>query len=243
MTNVLFINYFCRREMIYITICFILLLSFRNISKQTTLNNIESLLGIKVNDNTIPCYMYVSLHPNNAGGWNLDRYDEYFVLVSKNNYNYAAANKIALTELEDMITDSPDYLITLIPLKLYTAYHDNIHMFDCAYIAMTEEDQITYRNFFDILHTIDYFYYVIIIFLVFISFILNLKIKSPKIFCLNLIIIGGLMLVVFIESQSRYKYSIQPFWCILAGFSLEFVYTTLEQTKGRIKTSENNIFF
>ena len=242
-TGILYISRFFRREILCIAIGFILLLSFRSITKQFITNSIESILDVNVNDNTIPCYMYVSLHPQNSGAWNPDRYNEYFSFVSENNFDYDKANKIALEKLKDLIEDSPDYLVTLIPLKIYDAYHDNEHMFFCAYIAMNEENQIAFKNFFDCLHTVDYIYYTIIILLVFASFFINLKRKSPKVFWLHLIIIGGILLVIFIESQSRYKYSVQPFWCVLSGFSLEMICHTLNQIKGHNSTNENKTYF
>lgn len=208
-----------------ILLCFFVIVFSRYASKQTIKMHSEHLLGGTVNTQNIPCYLYVGLNPYSSGAWNRELYNEYFQFVKETEYDYNAANKIALQKLKKQIIEAPrENMLKLLFYKARIGYGDDAAMTFCARIAMDEEDQKETEFLFQIIDKIDYIYYLMIVVFVVISVLFLMRFNNRYIFWLLLIITGGVLLNLLIECQGRYKYSIQTIWCIMAAYGMDQIY-------------------
>lgn len=221
-----------------LTSCGILILFFRGIVRAMVIWKLEELLQATVNTDNLACYAYVSLHPWNDGGYNPARYKEYFELVIKNEWDFDKANLIALKHTVTNVMGTVKRLPGLLTYKLYQGYHDDLHMFNNAIgsiIDVVKKER--YSPFFYVLKQIDLVYWMTIVSGGIYAAISELEEKNKTVLWFILILVGGLLLILLIECEGRYKYCIQPIWLLTSVWGMRRIATKVRKWK----TKENEI--
>lgn len=178
-----------------------------------------SRLGVELSNNVVVSSMYGTLDPDSTGEFSQQGDDEYFEIVRKNNYNYEAANNEALSILWSKIKAKPGKMPALILRKGRTSYADDGSMLYWAFVMNAKDDETfsIYRSWIQILWYIAGIYYAMIT----LCLIGAMVYKADRYkFFLGLVILGGIMVNLIIESHGRYKYSIEPVWCVMAAMFL-----------------------
>ena len=181
-------------------------------------------LGADLSNNVVISSMYGTLDPDSTGEFSQKGDDEYFEIVRKNNYDYDAANKEALSILWSKIKEKPEKMPALLLRKGRTSYSDDGSMLFWAFVmnAKDEETFTIYRSWIQIIWYIATIYYCMVV-LCIIGAMLY-KANRYKFF-LGLVIFGGIMVNLIIESHGRYKYSIEPVWCVMAAMFLDSLFS------------------
>lgn len=177
-------------------------------------------LGAEVSNNVVVSSMYGTLDPDSTGEFSKQGDEEYFEIVRNNNYDYKAANKEAFTILWDKIKAKPGKMPALLLRKGRTSYTDDGSMLYWAFVmnAKNQETYDMYRSWIQIIWYYAGFYYSLIALCLLGAIVYKVDRKK---FFLALVILGGVMVNLIIESHGRYKYSIEPVWCVMAAMFLE----------------------
>lgn len=198
------------------------ILFFRWAVKAMIICRLEQLLQATVNADNLACYLYVSLHPWNAGGYNAARYKEYFDLVVAEGFDFDASNLTALKLTIKNVLGSMKRIPWLLSYKLQQGYHDDLHMISNAMGSVGDiSRRERYSPFFDELRSVDYAYWMMIVIGGMYTAIAVLKEKDRKALWLIMILVGGLLLILLIECEGRYKYCIQPVWSLCSAWGMD----------------------
>ena len=200
----------------------IVTLFFRWAVKALIVCRLEHLLQATVNADNLACYLYVSLHPWNAGGYNAARYKEYFDLVTAKGFDFDAANLAAVKLTIKNVIGSVKRIPWLLGYKLQGGYHDDLHMISNAMGSigdMSKRERCSL--FFDRLRSVDYVYWTTIVIGGIYAAIAVLKEMDTKALWLITILTGGLLLILLIECEGRYKYCIQPVWLLCSVWGMD----------------------
>lgn len=219
--------------------CGIVILSLRWGIKTMIAWKLQDLLQSTINENNLACYLYVSLHPWNAGGYNPARYKEYFDLVIAEEFNFDKANLTALKITVKNLIGSIKRLPWLLAYKLQQGYHDDFHMINNAIgsvFDMKKREQ--YSMFFDQLKKVDQVYWMTIVIGGIYAAASELKEKNIRILWLILILIGGMVVILLIECEGRYKYCIQPVWLLCSVWGMDRL---AEKVKKWTQSSNENL--
>lgn len=177
----------------------------------------EKTMGEPVNNvgGAIICQMWESLNPNGTGTYDEEAAEEYFDIVQQYDYDFEAVNQILLqdtiTNIKTNINKMPSFLIK----KGRHAYGDEKQG---TYIALEDEIKDEYQDAFskstnNIIYIATLYYFMIVVGMV----VSCATLKNDKLFLILLIVLGAMTAGLLVESQGRYKYGIEPIWCILAA--------------------------
>ena len=192
---------------------------------------IENKIGGKVMKNQSPLYMWVGLGYDNSGLYNKDRYDEFYNSLKENNMNYKVVNNIFMNKLKNEILEKPYLYPGLLLDKSLITYGD-----DSAYIYWINEsiktENASMKDFIlKIIYPLNERMYIIVVIMMLIGLVVNtFDKKNNHILFISLIIYGSYLMLLFPESQGRYKYTIEPLFCILAAFGLYYGYEFILKT-------------
>lgn len=212
----LLVHYKEASQKIAIIAAFVLLLLVRMITSKAVIAYEEHRLGIPVGNNVIIAQMYGTLDPNSSGNYNREGNEEYYAIVEKHNYDYSAANKEALGILKSKIEKDFYLMPSLLLRKGTTAYVDDAAMMFCGLVeSINDEGIITnYRAITQIIWFVASVYYCMMVCFTLFGGIYN---RNPKKTFIMLCLIGTIMVSLVVECQGRYKYSVEPLWCLLAA--------------------------
>lgn len=185
-----------RKKKLLLVICFGVIICSRSITKTVIKTVAGHTLGVTVNTENMPCYLYVSLNPEGSGSYNKELYEEYFQFIRDNNFDYKRANKMALESLMERIGEaSIEFLPQLLRNKIVNAYKGDEEAISWAFAAMSEEERRTYNALCEIVIKADKVYYLVISSFAIIA-VLSLLIghKDKYEFWFLLIITGGMFL-------------------------------------------------
>lgn len=204
------------KKRLFFLIGLLTIIVFRSIIASLVINYCENRLGgVSVGNNVVVSQMYGTLDPNSTGEYNGEANEEYLNIVKKYNYDFDAANKEALSILKNKIVQDIDKMPALLYRKGTTAYVDDASMLYWVFVVsnISEENYSYYRAIIQILWYLSALYYIFMA----ISLMIGMSFKtSNKKFYIGLIILGSIFVSLIIESHGRYKYSIEPLWCIVA---------------------------
>lgn len=179
----------------------------------------EQLNGITSNNSVIIMQMYETLDPDCSGGYDSERCRDYFSFLDRYEYDYKTANNMAIKTLLSRIMENPEKMPVLLFHKGQEAYKDNGDMFAWSFSGVESEFKDSIINAIKKLVYVDKIYYNFIVILLMMATALVFKFKKEVYFGI-LIILGGGVAGLLVESQGRYKYSIEPLWCIIAAAAL-----------------------
>lgn len=149
----------------------------------------------------------------------MNRYLEYFRIAEENDYDFRKTDKVAMNILTEKIKNGYEKMPKLLLHKGREAYVSDEHMFDIALKAETNETfQSTFAWVLPIIKYMGMIYYMMIIILL----LLSTMIPNRYNFFILLCILGGVLVSLLIECQGRYKYSMEPIWCIPAAYALVY---------------------
>lgn len=191
---------------------------------------LENTLGEKANNNIIVHQMYESLNPNSNGGYNPEIVERYFSIAREYNYNFEDINRVALSELLEEIKSNSSKMPVLLVRKGRNAYEDDEQLFSLVFEQGNINESPYVYKIFMYFGTI---YYIMLIFGILCSSLLNKQ--NIYLMFINICMIGGLFVSFLVESQSRYKYSIEPIWTILVAFSLINISEKIMRVKNKIE--------
>lgn len=176
--------------------------------------------GVSIGNNVVISQMYTALDPDSSGMYDEKRNTEYLEIVQKNNYDFRAANREALELLTERIRRNPEKMPKLLYEKGTTAYVDDASQLYWSLVAgrTSEEDYNSYRGLIQILWYAAAVYYVLMVLCLIAGMVRK---PSPEKFFIGLVILGGICVSLIIESHGRYKYSIEPLWCVLCCTAFE----------------------
>ena len=128
---------------------------------------------------------------------------------------------MALKTLMERMGEAPaEFVPQLLRNKIVNAYKDDEEAISWAFAAMSEEKR-TCSVLFEAVKKVDNVYYIVISsFAIIAVLFLLLGDKDKYEFWFLLIITGGMLLSMIIESQGRYKYCVQPLWCLLSTYGI-----------------------
>lgn len=220
-TSILHIHQYTWQQKGTLLFCSIIILLFRGMIKSLIVWKLENLLHATVNVNNFACYLYVSLHPWNSGGYNPARYKEYFDFVTASNYNFSVANLHALKATIMGLLGSWKRIPWLLVYKLQQGYHDDSHMLHNARLSSPDIKGNLFHLFYSILSKWDLIYWMTLVTGAGYAAIHSFFELNRQIFWMILTAVGGLLLILLIECEGRYKFCIQPVWLILAVYGLK----------------------
>ena len=210
----LFIGYDVQR-CICLIVCILCILIGRMGVEHGAILFAEDRLGVKANNGNA-VYLYVTLDPDATGGYDLERYLEYFSIAEENDHDFKKTDKIAMEILTEKIKNGYKKMPSLLLKKGREAYVSDDHIFDVAFkLEANGSFQTTFPWVRPVIGYVGMIYYIGIVLLL----LLALLTPNRYNFFVLLCILGGMLVGLLIESQGRYKYSIEPIWCIPAAYA------------------------
>ena len=195
-----------------------LVIVFRLIFSSGMLLKAERELGGDVAEATVIAHMFESLDPNGWGGWDPDRMAEYMQIVRDHDWDFDSANAEAISILKSRIAVSPERMPGLLYSKGVSAYGDDSALLWWAVDAEWNQDWFNYfRGSISVLYYACGLWYVLAVILLIVAAFMC---KDRGIFFILLIILGAVLAGLLVESQGRYKYSLEPLWCLPVGYAL-----------------------
>lgn len=217
------------RQRVQLLISLALVITIRFIISTLLLANAEQVLGVPASNNVIVAEMFTTLDPNTSGSYNAAGDAEYYAMAVENDYDYDKTNRQAMELLKERIEDGIDRMPAHLLKKGTEAYGDDSSMLYWALKIQNtnyDESQPT-PTIIKIIWKVAAIYYVFII----VSILAGGIVCKPNLqqCMLMAVCIGGMCASLLIESHGRYKYSIEPAWCILAAVNLKMVISKLEK--------------
>jgi len=181
-------------------------------------NTAEKIIGEQVNkvSGAIICQMWESLDPNGSGTYDAEVAEEYLEIVQQYNYDFERANRaliqMTIKTLKTEYKKMPSFLIK----KGRDSYGNDKHGIQ---VALEQELIEHYQSLetMEVIKKIEYlatlFYFFVVIGMV----ISCASFKNDKLFFIILVVVGAMSAGLLIESQGRYKYSVEPIWCVLVA--------------------------
>lgn len=202
-------------------ICVLLILLGYVAITQLTFLYLDYLVGNTVSRSNIPYFLTVGLISTNNGTFSYDIVNNFFDDVKQSNYNYELVNSNMMKELMEDLKDNNNLSELLYEKAKIVIQNDQSRMHFLSQMAL-ENGSTNFAKFLQNIIPLNNFYYLCIFSLVGIGLLkfLNQSYFNLELFFLYIAIFGCYLLLIIIEAQNRYNYSILPFLCILstAGF-------------------------
>lgn len=222
-----------KKYIIVYLISFITVIVGYFITNQIMYAYIDSIVGGKVSRNNIAYFLTVGLSSKNDGTYNEEISKDYKEAIENNNYDYDTVNKEMMNKLKEDVKNNNE-LFTLLKNKAkIVAQNDEARIEFICRMAKANESEKLAKFVEDYILEINNFYYIIIFTLMGLGLLRFIKDKNLEILYIYISIYGSYLLLLIIETQNRYTYSINPFICILAGIGFEYL----------IKQKRNILYF
>lgn len=179
---------------------------------------LESRTGCTVGRNIAPCYLNVGLNSAGNGGYDERLYGQYFSILEKKDYDFEKTNAQIMGSLKKDLCEN----YRLLPDKLrYKAERNFTGDYDKMLWVKNsiEEKQIIglsvwIRSYG--FHVAEW-YWLFIGVLALGGIIWMIFNKNESALYIAACVIGVAMELILVESQERYRYAIEPMFCMLAG--------------------------
>ena len=193
------------KKIIY-TLVIIISLTF---TKTIIFIGIDSLVKNEVARNIIPCYLNVGLRDN--GTYSDKNYAMYFDTLKINNYDYDQTNKEIIKDLIKYWKEDKSIkdFIYLMDYKANIVFgNDNARI---SWVNSSLRNNI--NNYISIINNL---FFSCLCILIAVGLIYMIKNRNLLLFLCYLMFFGSMLLLLLVEAQNRYMYSIQPLMCILS---------------------------
>lgn len=180
----------------------------------------ESVLDAKIMKNQFGQYIYVGLGYSNKGVYNRGRYMEYQQLLKENNMDVSKTNEEILEKLLDEIKMNFSDYPELLKYKTTMSFTENSG--EIYWIKESLAPQSGNKHIINIIEDVitpinENIYIIIVLFMVIGSAYNVWYLKNNRLLLINITIYGCALLLIFAESQNRYKYAFLPLFCIMAA--------------------------
>lgn len=175
-------------------------------------NSFDNLVGEKVVRNIVPCYLNVGLR--DFGTYNAENYDMYFNSLRNNNYDYDKTNfEISKNLLNHWRFEKgiKDFVKLMDYKSKIILENDNDKL---SWVNRSLENSMIRVP--DIVSYLNNLYYWCLGVLMMIGLINLINKENLNLFLVFVIFLGSMLLLLLVEAQNRYIYSIQPLICILS---------------------------
>lgn len=205
-----------KKILITIFVELLVILGAFSLSKNLLYKFNDYLVGQPVARNITPCYLLVGLHSSGNGLYNSNLYSIYYKSLEQTNYDYDETNKYIMNILKNDLKFNKE-LLSMLSFKAKVIFENDLARLSWVKqsIFAKNEDKVGYY-IENIVKPINNFYYYSVMLLLTIGLIFMYNKKCLYSFLLYLIIFGSGLLLILIEAQNRYMYSLQTFYCILA---------------------------
>lgn len=239
----LLIKYHSNAKRVVLILSVFLLFAGRKVTINTVDLLAEHVLGIEANNGgVVAMHMYGTLIPGAPGDYNGPANEEYRELAKQNNYDFKETNKQAMTILKSRIAEGIDQMPDLILRKGRMAYKDDSAVF--FWVFEKELQQDTYQlleSTVNGLKKVDSVLWVFVVLAAFIAAFAIGRTKNQTVFFWLLCAVGFGMVSLLVESQGRYKYSIQPMWILLAVYGVKVLCDLILKMLNRTKSGEKQL--
>lgn len=222
---ILFLKCLLDKKLIKLSVIAFLSISLMYLVTNACIFNIEeNIIGNnKIMKNQFWQYAYVGLGLENDGLYSQKRYGEFHQYLKDNNMDIKAANKYFSKKLFSEIKGN----FSLYPSLLYRKTTYSFAKDDAQLWWVFTSVNETYRGnhirniLANIIVHINECFYILLILFTITSSIYNVVVKKNEgLLLINIIIFGCCFMLLFVESQGRYKYSFEPLLCIMAACSM-----------------------
>lgn len=202
---------------------FIFIFLIFGITKEITFQGLEKLIGKSLGRNIAPCYLNVGLNSMGDGNYNDDLYQMYFTLLEQNEYHFEQTNYEIMNLLKKDLLRNYNQL----PLKILKKAKRNIQGDHEKLIWVKEsldqkQKNVINEKFIKVGTIITNIYYLIIVVFAVGGVFYTLHYKNENVLFVILCIVGCMLELLLIESQQRYRYAIEPMFCLLAGIGFYY---------------------
>lgn len=174
--------------------------------------------------------MYESLNPESNGEYNAALNAEYMQLLEQNNYDFELTRKQAIEILKNRIISNESKMVKLISHKAYVSYGNDSVLIWWVTREMDPETYEETKNLINMISYIDEIFWMTMI----IGILIALFTKNKYTYFVMLCIYGGMLVSLIIESQGRYKYSIQPLWTLPTAYVIFMLARSLSDRRKRL---------
>lgn len=179
---------------------------------------IDDIIGVRVTRNIIPCYLNVGFR--DEGVYNSNNYGMYFEKMRLYDYDEKKANQEIISDLLDYWKSGENKysLLTLLNLKAKIIFGGDKRI-GWVNSSLEKEGNVETINFLaNYISKINNVYFLALVILMVFGIFNLIKEKKLFIFLCYLIIFGGLLLLLLVEAQNRYMYTLQTIICILSVY-------------------------
>lgn len=207
------------RRRLLLLLSLVLLLGTRWGTQKLLYAGTEQIIGTTSSSNVVVAEMFTTLDPDSSGSYSEEGDAEYERIVEKNNGDYDKANKEALSILWQRIQKGADRMPAHLLKKGAEAYADDSSMLYWALrLGYTKGSQDAPASpAIQFLWILSRWYYALIL----LAILIGCAGKTyRRKFLMMLTMLGSICVGLLVESQGRYKYSIEPCWAMLAAVCL-----------------------
>lgn len=223
-----------RKKVALICVSFIIILLGRFVTTSSSMLLAQHVLdGVKPNTSGVVVWQfYETMDPDSNGSYNAEKAQQFRTWVIENNYDFETVNSIALNDVISRIKAQPAKTIHLLFQKIRVSYKNNGDTFFWTRIETEPTFFSKYESLWEILLFADNVYYICMVILMLLAALTS---KNRIVLFFLLVILGGGLVCSFVENQPRYKTSIEPMWCIPAGYAIIYSFDALEKKYLRLK--------
>lgn len=201
----------------------IIIFSF-SISKGIILNSIEKMVGSSIGNNIIPCYLNVGLNFDSNGKYDSDSYRIYFDTLKNTNYDFSETNEIIMLNIKNRIINRYKEIPNLLNIKAKVIFQKDDNKLLWVKNSINSKQVVQVSQFIEnSLSKISNVYYLILILASLFSVFYTLKYSNQNLLFIILCIVGVALELLLVEAQERYRYAIEPMFCILSGVGLYYL--------------------
>lgn len=187
---------------------------------------ISAIAHQPVNPSLVPYFIYTGLGGNNMGSWQPEIMDHYNQLIGRDGQNYDHANKTMLHEALHSVKQRLSELPVTIWNKNRTVQaNDEAKIFwvdESAGVAGSKGLKSWLET---VLQPINGIFFAAVVILMSVGVYYAWRVRVNTKFMLLVIICAGYsLLLLVIEAQNRYRYMIEPLYCIVAAYGLMSIY-------------------
>lgn len=187
------------------------------ITKNVLFLSLDHIVGNPVIRNVTPCYLNVGFR--GFGVYDYDNYEMYYSSLKKNNYDYKKTNKEILENLWNHLKNqnSEARQRSFFENKAKILFGNDSYRMIWLSLSFQEGGHEKIVNIIDgTITTWNNIYFMIVVTLMGLGLFYMYHKKDLLLFLIYLIIHGCFLMLILVEAQNRYMYSIQPLFCILA---------------------------
>lgn len=184
---------------------------------------VDNLVGSTVGRNIAPCYLNVGLNSSGDGNYNPELYGEYFELLEKTEYDFNKTNSNIINNLKEDIEENYRLLPDKLLQKAERDFQGDREKLYWVKNSLDEKSDTMYSIWIEnkLYGITDIYWLFICIWMVFgiLWMVLN---KNDNTLYIVLCLIGTAIELVLVEAQGRYRYAMEPLFCLMAAVGIYY---------------------